>query len=139
MTTPTRAVALFLRRAALALLLLPALGGAQDAARMDAVMEREDWVVLNTATAFIGIALPRGLELRLGAVDDLVYVPGNRYLGNAVYALIALYSDKPGGPARRLNAFAWLGGYTHHAFRTGEFTLTAGLEVTWDVMRFGAP
>jgi hypothetical protein len=106
-------------------------------ARMDAVMKREDWVVLNTATAFIGIALPRGLELRLGAVDDLVYVPGDPYLGNAVYGLIGLYSDKPGGRARRLNAFAWLGGYTHHAFRTGEFTLTAGLEVTWDLMRFG--
>lgn len=38
MTTPTRAVALLLRRAALALLLLPALAGAQDAARMDAVI-----------------------------------------------------------------------------------------------------
>ena len=38
MTTPTRAVALLLRRLALAILLLPALAFAQDVARMDALV-----------------------------------------------------------------------------------------------------
>ena len=38
MTTPTRAVVHFVRRTALALVLLPALAGAQDAARMDALI-----------------------------------------------------------------------------------------------------
>ena len=87
MTTPTRAVALFLRRLALAFLLLPALAFAQDVARMDALVSarvadksfmgavlvaRGDQVVLSKGYGFANlewsIANTPSTKFRLGSI-----------------------------------------------------------------------
>jgi hypothetical protein len=103
--------------------------------RMDAVMRTSDWIVLDTSLLILGFPFRNNYEFRLGAVNDLVYVPAAGYLGNAVYGMVAFYADRLGSRANRFNLFAWMGSYTNHGFRVGTFTLTAGMEVTWDIYR----
>jgi hypothetical protein len=105
----------------------------------DLVVARKDLVVGNEATAVVGWAFSRTGEVRVGMYDATRYVPGDRYVGHQLGGILGLAWDAPGRWAEGVSVFVRVGGYTHHAFRTGEPSALLGLAVDWDLLGIGGP
>lgn len=98
--------------------------------RRDVVLKRSDYLVKNTALLALEIRATPEVAVRLGAVDDLTWVPGSEQeLINQVfgYASVQIRRDKD---LRDIEPFAKLGAYTSHGWRTG-FCAQVGLSLAW--------
>lgn len=109
-------------------------GGGFFSARRDVILlGRGDWVVASTAALALGITVHRNAILRVGATNDLVYVPSHGYLGNIAAGILAVSVPNLRELAKNLSVFLRVGTFTHHAFRTG-LTLAAGLSVQYELL-----
>ena len=97
--------------------------------RRDLVLARGDVLLKNTAQLLLEVAARDAVRVRLGATDDLSYVPGSGYLANIVGFFGAVLIRRA-GTLREIEPFVRAGGYTEHAFRRG-FQLMIGLSMTW--------
>lgn len=106
-------------------------------ARRDSILRRDgDWVLINTAVLLASINLHPNHTLRIGATDDLVYVPHNGYIGNIAAGLIAYSVKNLRDLAKAFSIFFRVGTFTNHAFRVGSgITLAAGLDVTYELFK----
>lgn len=104
------------------------------AARRDVVLKGPgDWLITNTAALLVGLNVHSNVVLRLGATDDLVYVPSLSYLGNIAAGLLAISVKNLRNLAKEGSFFLRAGAFTHHAFRTG-ITFALGIDVTYELV-----
>jgi hypothetical protein len=101
--------------------------------RWDLVMAREDWVLINNAVVLVDIPLDATLKLRAGAYDDLRYVPRSGYIGHQVGPIVALTIEHPAPEVPEVTPYIRAGYYTDHVVRAEEFTILAGVSVTYDL------
>lgn len=111
------------------------LGGASHYYDMkwDLVMAREDWVLCNSALLLVDIDLDRTIHLRVGAYDDVRYVPNSGYLSHQVGPIAVLTIDRPTPEVVEVTPFLRGGYYTDHVVRAEEFTILGGVSLTYDL------
>jgi hypothetical protein len=109
------------------------------AARRDVALKGPgDWVIANTAALVLGINPHRNVSLRVGATDDLVYVPSYGYLGNIAAGLFAVTVKNLRNLAKEGAFFLRVGTFTNHAFRHG-ITFALGFDVTYELAKRAHP
>lgn len=101
--------------------------------RHDVAAARADWVVANEGVLVVGIPIPDGPDLRIGAYSALRSVPAAGYVGHQVGGIVMLAWDRPLPGIDEISLFIRLGGYTNHAFRTGDAATMAGAGVDHDL------
>lgn len=69
------------------------------------------------------------LSLRVGATDDLSYVPASGYVANLVGFFSSVLLRRNGAP-HDMEAFLRVAGYTAHAYREG-VAVMAGISAAW--------
>jgi len=111
------------------------LGGASHYYDMkwDLVLARQDLVLINSAVLLLEIDLEATTHLRLGAYDDVRFVPSSEYLGHQVGPLVMLTLDRPAPEVPSLSFFVRGGYYTHHVVRADELTILGGVVVDYDL------
>lgn len=111
------------------------LGGASHYYDMkwDLVLARQDLVLINSAVLLLELDLEATTHLRLGAYDDLRFVPSSEYLGHQVGPLVMLTLDRPAPEVPSLSVFVRGGYYTHHVIRADELTVLGGVAVDYDL------
>lgn len=97
--------------------------------RRDLMLARSDVLLKSSALVVAEIAVSENAALRVGPVDELSYVPGSGYVGNLVGGIATLLVRRVGPRVRSFQPFFRAGGYTHHAFRQGEYNILAGIDV----------
>jgi hypothetical protein len=103
------------------------------AARRDAILKGSgDWALSNTTVLALAINVNANHTVRVGATNDLVYVPGSGYLGNVTAGLVSYGVKNLRNLAKAFALFLRVGTFTSHAFRQG-ITLAAGLDVTYEL------
>lgn len=104
------------------------------AARRDVLLQGPgDWVLANTAALLLGIKATRNFTIRVGATDDLVYVPSQGYIGNIAAGLLLLSIKNLRNLARDASFFLRTGTFTNHAFRHG-ITFALGFDITYELL-----
>lgn len=101
--------------------------------RFDVVSARHDWVLSNEAMLMIGIPIPDGPELRIGAYDAMRDVPASGYVGNQVGGLLMFTWMNPCPGIAELSVFVRVGGYTNHGVRLGQATTLGGATADHDL------
>lgn len=101
--------------------------------RYDAVLARSDWVIGNSAMVLAEIELAPQVRLRVGAYDDLAYVPRSGYLANQVGGVAALSVEGADPRVPEIQPFARVGAYSHGR-RSGAVTLLLGAMVRYAVV-----
>lgn len=101
--------------------------------RRDLVLARSDSLLENMVLLSLELALRRDLLLRLGATDDLFYVPAAGYLANiaAGFGSVVLRDWPQAGV--ELQPFIRAGVFTHHRVRSG-LQLLGGLSTSFDLL-----
>ena len=97
--------------------------------RRDVVLAKSDWLIKENVFAGLAIELDPRWTLRVGAVDDVNWVPRAGYLANILAGFVSLPFRRE-GLFRDVEPFVRLGAYTAHAFRTGAQLFT-GISVAW--------
>lgn len=104
------------------------------AARRDVVLQGPgDWVLANTAALLLGIKATPNFTIRVGATDDLVYVPSQGYVGNIAAGLLLLSIKNLRNLAKDASFFLRTGTFTNHAFRGG-ITFALGFDITYELL-----
>jgi hypothetical protein len=129
-------------------------------ARRDVVLNGPgDWLLMNTAALLLGINAHPNVTVRVGATDDLVFVPSQKenstyscsgnepdpatiqyqpssgYIGNVAAGVVAVTIKNLRGLARDFSFFMRVGGFTNHAFREcSGATFALGADVTYELM-----
>lgn len=105
--------------------------------RRDVLLSRSDWVLKNTGALLVEIPLSDNISVRVGAMDDLNYVPRSGYLTNIVAGITTLLVKRAGPVLRNLQPFVRVGGFTSHAsstkFREGEVNVLGGINTFYDL------
>lgn len=99
----------------------------------DLVLAREDYVLGNSAFVGVEVRCESDLLLRVGAYDDLRYVPASGYVGHQVGPIGMLRWDHVAPGLAGLTLFLRAGGYTHHVIRAGEATILGGVALDYDL------
>lgn len=97
--------------------------------RRDVVMAKSDWIIKDTAFLGAAVRLEPRYTLRVGAADDLTWVPRSGYVGNVVGVFASLPFRRE-GLLRDVEPFVRVGYYTEHGFRTG-LQLFTGFTIAW--------
>ncbi len=97
--------------------------------RRDVVLKQSDWVIKDTGFLGTSIKLDPRWSLRVGAADDLTWVPRSGYVGNVLGGFASLPFRRD-GLFRDVEPFVRVGAYTAHGFRTGVQVFT-GFSVAW--------
>jgi hypothetical protein len=91
--------------------------------RKDAILARSDLVLTNSGALLLSIPLRRGLSMRVGAVDMLLYgVGAGRVDSNQVGGVVTIFIERTRN-VRGLQPFVQLLGYTNHESRRLTFPL----------------
>lgn len=101
--------------------------------KWDLVLARQDLVWINGAVLLLELDLEPTTHLRLGAYDDLRFVPASGYLGHQAGPLVMLTLDRPAAEVPSLSIFVRGGYYTHHVVRADELTVLGGVSVDYDL------
>lgn len=101
--------------------------------KYDLVLAREDVVLTHSAFAGVELDAASDLVFRLGAYDDLRYVPASGYLGHQAGALVMLEWAHVAPGVDSLGIFVRGGGYTHHVSRADEATILGGVALSYDL------
>ncbi|HND11354.1 MAG TPA: hypothetical protein PLY80_13010 [Pseudomonadota bacterium] len=102
-------------------------------AKLDGIMDgRGDWALVNNAALIVSIKPHKNHAIRIGATDNLLYIPGSGYKGNIAAGILAWSVSNLRDLAKSFAFFMRVGTFTHHAFRSG-ITLAAGLDVTYEL------
>lgn len=105
------------------------------AARRDVLLRASSDFVLGNTAALVAMIKPHAnYVVRVGVMDDLVYVPRSGYLGNLVAGILAGMIRDVGGLVYNLQLFIRAGAATDHAFRSG-FSMGGGLSAAFDLKR----
>jgi len=102
-------------------------------ARHDAVLARQDDVIGDWSMLMVELPLSPGMVLRLGAYDDVRYVPRSRWLSNQLGAVAMLSVDDPIEEVGHVLPFVRAGLYTNHPRRAGDPTLLLGLLIRYEL------
>lgn len=99
--------------------------------KSDLILARED--VLLTNSGFLGIEhrVAQDMLIRVGAYDDLRYVPASGYVGHQVGPIAMVEWQRPAPSIGALTVFVRGGGYTHHLIRAEEATILGGVSVDY--------
>jgi hypothetical protein len=112
--------------------------------RRDVVLAREDWVVKNTATVALDLRANDEVFIRVGAIDDLTYVPGVpgsdwNYVLNQLTGYFSVFVRR-NSKLRDIEPYVRVGGYTHGAAsRRSAVTVMTGISLAWALPIEGAP
>ncbi len=101
--------------------------------RHDVVAAQRDWIVGNEAIALVGIPIPGGPDFRIGAYSALRNVPAAGYVGHQVGGILMLTWERPLPGLDEISLFVRVGGYTNHAFRTGDPATMASASADHDL------
>lgn len=101
--------------------------------RDDAVLRREDWLLTSSSMLLLEVRLEPGVDLRLGAYDDLRVVPGSGQLSNVAGPAVLLSLARPDPRVAELLLLVRVAAYTHHRDRAGQWTAQAGAIVRYDL------
>jgi hypothetical protein len=101
--------------------------------RHDVVAAQHDWIVGNEAILITGIPIPGGPDFRIGAYSALRSVPAAGYVGHQVGGIVMLTWERPLPGLEEISLFIRVGGYTNHAFRTGEPATMASASADHDL------
>lgn len=107
------------------------------------------WILANTSVLAFSIKVHPNHTIRVGASNDLVYTPGNEYLGNIAAGLIAYGVNNLRNLAKSFALFIRVGTFTHGFRKDGPFpqnhanppqapgaiTLAAGLDITYELAK----
>lgn len=99
----------------------------------DLVLAREDFLLTNGAFLGLELRVASDLVVRVGAYDDLRYVPASGYLGHQIGGIVMVGWDHLSENVGSLTIFVRGGGYTHHVVRTDEATILGGVAVDYDL------
>ena len=94
--------------------------------RHDAVLMRDADVLTNSAMLLLGVPLTPQFELRVGAYDEVQWLPETGALTHQVGPLVALTVERPAPGVHELTPLIRAGVFTEGR-RTAEFTLLLGL------------
>lgn len=108
-------------------------GGHSVNIRRDLINDEGDWVLTNEGILGVEIPLPMETLLRIAVYDTWRTVPESEYVGNHVGGLVMVAWDRVGEQIHDLQVFVRAGGYTHHAFRTGEFYVAGVALMSYDI------
>lgn len=101
--------------------------------RHDAILAREDTLVLSSSFLGAELAPVSDFVVRFGAYDDLRHVPASGYVGHQLGPLVMVEWHHVTREVSSLGIFVRAGAYTHHVYRTGEATVAAGLSIDFDL------
>jgi hypothetical protein len=101
--------------------------------KWNVVRAREDWVVLNSAALLLTLDLSRDIAVRIGAYDDLRYVPASGHLAHQVGGIAMLEVERAAPEVPAIHVFVRGGYYTSHALFGGQYSMLAGLAVDYDL------
>lgn len=101
--------------------------------RQGLVLRRDDWMIGSSTMLLLEIALDESSYLRVGAYDDLRYVPGSGALSNQVGPMVALSLERLDPSVAEIVFVVRAALYTHHQTREGEWTGLAGVIVRYDL------
>ena len=101
--------------------------------RLELVLARSDWALVNEAMVFLEIPLTSDLSLRLGAYDSLKYGIESRQINNNVGFMAMVNWPQLGRAVRNLAPFFRLGFHTHRPFDDGVVTLFLGVMMDMDL------
>ncbi len=111
---------------------LPAGGGFYSARRDVILLGSADWLLMSTAALLFNIKIHPNSSLKIGAVNDLAYVPSHGYLGNIAGGLLVWNVANLRQLAKNFNFFARVGTFTHHQFRSG-ITIGLGMSIVYEL------
>jgi hypothetical protein len=109
--------------------------------RRDVVLFHEDWVLKNTAQLALDIRGNDEVFIRVGAIDDLTYVPGVpgsnwNFVLNQLTGYFSVFVrrdlERHDTVLRDIEPYLRVGGYTHgDAARTSNVTVMTGISLAW--------
>lgn len=97
--------------------------------RRDVVLRKSDVLLKNTAFFAVDVLASSEVTVRLGAIDDLTWVPGSGELQNIASAFVSVPIRRD-GLLRDIEPYVRAGAYTAHGWRSG-FTVMAGVSLAW--------
>jgi hypothetical protein len=100
--------------------------------RFELVLAASDSFLRNDAFVLASIELAGDIALQVGGYSTLRYVPESEYLAHHTGGVVAGSLRRLAPAIAELTLFASIGGYTHHAFRSG-VTLVGGVFATYDL------
>lgn len=101
--------------------------------RYGVVLRREDWMIGSSTMALLEIALEPGVLLRVGAYDDVRYVPGSGSLSNQVGPIVALALERVDPSIPEILFLLRAATYTDHPTLEGQWTGLAGVIIRYDL------
>ncbi len=101
--------------------------------RDDLISAQGDLVFAHEGVLMLGLVLPGGPALRLGAFSSLRNVPASGYVGHRFGPLAMASIPWPDEMVESVDVFIRLGLYTHHRFRTWQVSTMAGVGVDLDM------
>lgn len=111
------------------------MGGASHFYSMmnDLILAQQDWLIENDALLLVEGNLTENIALRVGAYDNVRYVPSSGYVGHQLGPMAMLVIDHPSPEVAEVTPFLRGGYYTDHLIRAGGFTILGGVSVSYDL------
>ncbi len=101
--------------------------------RTGLVLRRDDWMLGSSTMLLLEVALDEGVLLRVGAYDDLRYVPGSGVLINQVGPMVALSLERVDPSITEILFLVRAAAYTSSPTLEGQWTGLAGVIVRYDL------
>ncbi len=102
--------------------------------RSDVVLRASgDWFLWNHSLLALQIAVDERRALRVGAANELTFVPRSGYFADIVAGLVGFSAERVAPRVRSIELFVRAGAYAAHAFRTGGVNLLGGLSIDYDL------
>ncbi len=95
--------------------------------RWDAIMRKQDWIIANEAFLGVETRVTDAFAFRYGLFDSYRHVPNAGYTGHQAGLFVMAWWPKPFPAVWDFTLFVRSGLYFAHEFRTGSFSVLAGL------------
>lgn len=107
--------------------------------KKDLVLAQRDVFLDNSAMTFLEIPLHPNFQLRLGGLDDWIYVPASQHVDHRLYGALAFNFTRLGRAARDFMPFLAVGGIIRHGFLQGQPTMLLGFMTDYQLAPRPAP
>jgi hypothetical protein len=101
--------------------------------RYDLVLARQDWMVASSSYAMIELAASSQVAIRIGAYDDLRFVPRSGYANHVLGPVAMLSLTELDAAVPEVLILVRAGAHLDDSRREGEWTGLLGLLVTYDL------
>jgi hypothetical protein len=103
--------------------------------RNDLPLRSQDLVLNNMGLAVLGIPVHPNVNLRIGLMDELYYVPESGHLSNIAAGVVTFNVAHAGKWIVDLQPLVRIGYRTHHPIRAGQFHVLTAINLYYDFRR----